>query len=65
MHFLKVFGCVAYVKCLCPHLTKLDDRGHKVVFIGYEAVSKAYRFYDPTSTRDIISRDATFDEGTS
>jgi hypothetical protein len=65
VHFLKVFGCVAYVKHLRPHLTKLDDRGHKVVFIGYEAGSKAYRFYDPTSARVIISRDAIFDEDAS
>ena len=49
VHFLKVFGCVAYIKRLRPHLTKLDDRGQKVVFIGYQSGSKAYRFYDPTT----------------
>ena len=49
VHFLKVFGCVAYIKRLRPHLTKLDDRGQKVVFIGYQSRSKAYRFYDPTT----------------
>ena len=49
VHFLKVFGCIAYIKRLRPHLTKLDDRGQKVVFIGYQSRSKAYRFYDPTT----------------
>jgi transposase InsO family protein len=27
VHFLKVFGCLAYIKNLHPHLSKLDDRG--------------------------------------
>jgi transposase InsO family protein len=62
VHFLKVFGCVAYVKRLRPHLSKLEDRGQKVVFIGYQDGSKAYRFYDPVTERVHISRDAVFDE---
>ena len=64
VHFLKVFGCVAYIKWLRPHLGKLDDRGQKVVFIGYENGSKAFRFYDPTTERVHVSRDAVFDEDT-
>lgn len=62
VHFLKVFGCIAYIKNLHPHLTKLDDRGQKVVFIGYQDGSKAYRFYDPVTKRVHVSRDAVFDE---
>jgi hypothetical protein len=27
VHFLKVFGCLAYIKNLRPHLSKLNDRG--------------------------------------
>jgi hypothetical protein len=27
VHLIKVFGCVAYIKRLRPHLGKLDDRG--------------------------------------
>jgi hypothetical protein len=63
VHFLKVFGCIAYVKRLRPHLSKLDDRGQKVIFLGYEDGSKAYHFYDPTTKRVHVSRDAVFDEG--
>jgi hypothetical protein len=63
VHHLKVFGCVAYVKNTRPHLTKLADRGLKVVFIGYQDGAKAYRFYDPVAERVHVSRDATFDEG--
>ena len=62
MHFLKVVGCVAYVKKVRPHLSKLDDRGIKVVFIGYQDGSKAYRFYDPIANRVHVSHDAIFTE---
>ena len=55
VHFLRVFGCVAFIKHLRPHPTKLEDRGRKVVFIGYEAGAKAYRFYDPITERVHVS----------
>jgi transposase InsO family protein len=64
VHFLKVFRCIAYVKRLRPHLSKLDDHGQKVIFLGYEDGSKVYRFYDPTTKRVHVSRDVVFDEGT-
>jgi hypothetical protein len=62
VRFLKVFGCVAYIKNLRPHHSKLDDRGQKVVFIGYQFGSKAYHFYDPVTERVHVSCDAIFDE---
>jgi hypothetical protein len=36
VHHLRTFGCVAYVKNTRPHLSKLEDRGKKMVFLGYE-----------------------------
>lgn len=60
---LKVFGCVAFVKVTRPHLSKLDARGLKIVFISYEEGSKAYMLYDPMANRVHISRDVVFDEG--
>jgi hypothetical protein len=48
VHFIKVFRCIAYIKRLHLHLDKLDDHGQKVIFIGYQDGSKAYRFYDPS-----------------
>ena len=36
------------MKIMHPHLAKLDLKGLKVIFIGYETRSKAYRLYDPT-----------------
>ena len=59
-----MFCCVAYIKVTRPHLAKLDPKGQKVVFIGYEPRSKAYRLYDPVGGRAHVSRDVIFDEGT-
>ena len=64
VHHLRVFDCVAYMKVACPHLSKLDPRGLKVVFIGYEPWSKAYRLYDHVGRRAHLSRDVVFDEST-
>jgi hypothetical protein len=62
VHYLRTFGCLAYVKNTRPGLNKLDDRNTRVIFVGYEIGSKAYRFYNPNTERIIISRDAVFDE---
>jgi hypothetical protein len=59
-----VFGCIAYMKITCPHLTKLDDRGLKTVFIKYEPESKAYRLYNPADGWVHVSWDVIFDENT-
>jgi hypothetical protein len=64
VHHLQVFGCVAYMKITRPHLTKLDDRGLKMVFIGYEPGIKAYLLYNPTDGRVHMSLDVIFDENT-
>ena len=44
--------------------TKLDPSGNKVIFVGYSESSKAYRIYFPGYKKIDISRDVTFDEGT-
>jgi hypothetical protein len=58
-----VFGYVAHVKITKPNARKLDDRSTKMVMIGYEAGSKAYRVYDPVANRVHVTRDAVFEEG--
>uniref|UniRef100_A0A0A9HJS9 Retroviral polymerase SH3-like domain-containing protein n=1 Tax=Arundo donax TaxID=35708 RepID=A0A0A9HJS9_ARUDO len=50
------------MKKMKPHQTKLDDRSIPVVFIGYEAGTKAYRVFDPVSQRVHVTRDLIFDE---
>ena len=64
MAHLRTFGCIGHVKKVAPHLTKLEDRSTKMVFIGYEtsAHSKAYRMYDPVAKKVHISRDVVFEE---
>ncbi|GKE18184.1 zinc finger, CCHC-type containing protein [Tanacetum coccineum] len=46
---LRVFGCIAYAKVPSQHLTKLDDKSSKMVYLGNELGSKAYRLFDPTT----------------
>ncbi|WVZ88092.1 hypothetical protein U9M48_034645 [Paspalum notatum var. saurae] len=62
VHFLRTFGCIAHVKVTRPHAAKLDDRSVKMVFVGYEPGSKAYRVYDPVAGRLHVSWDVIFDE---
>ena len=62
VHHLKTFGCIAYVRNTTPHLKKLEDRGRKMIFVGYERGTKAYRAYDPVTRRVHITRDMNFDE---
>ena len=41
---------------------KLDDRSQKCIFFGYSEESKAYRLYNPTTKKYVISRDVVFKE---
>lgn len=59
---LRGFGCIAYAKVLGPNLKKLDDRSKKLVYFGSEPGSKAYRLFDPSTRKIIVSRDVVFDE---
>nr|GEW17429.1 ribonuclease H-like domain, reverse transcriptase, RNA-dependent DNA polymerase [Tanacetum cinerariifolium] len=49
---LRVFGCIAYAKVPSQHLIKLDDRSTKMVYLGNEQGSKAFRLFDPTTQTD-------------
>src|SRR5438105_12189955 len=60
LHFLRTFRCVAHVKDVRPHPSKLADCSRKMVFIGYEEGSKAYRVLDPVSQRVHITQDFVF-----
>lgn len=59
---IRVFGCLGYAKIDSGHLRKLDDRSRKLVHLGTEPGSKAYRLYDPTKKQIVVSRDVVFDE---
>nr|GEY93855.1 zinc finger, CCHC-type [Tanacetum cinerariifolium] len=59
---LRVFGCIAYAKVLSQRLTELDDRSIRMVYLGNEQGSKAYRLFDPTTQKICVSRDVKFKE---
>ncbi|XP_074327778.1 uncharacterized protein LOC141665692 [Apium graveolens] len=59
---LRIFGCIAYVHVPDQKRKKLDDKGEKCIFTGYDKRSKAYRLYNPLMKKLIISRDVEFDE---
>jgi transposase InsO family protein len=39
---LRTFGCIVHTKNTKPHMSKLDNRSTRMIFIGYESGSKAY-----------------------
>jgi hypothetical protein len=57
VHHLRTFECIMYVQNMTPHLKKLEDRGRKMIFIGYKSGYKAYRAYDPITKRVHVTRD--------
>ncbi|KAJ4769831.1 polyprotein [Rhynchospora pubera] len=59
---LKVFGSVAYAHIPDQRRTKLDDKSKKLIFIGYDERSKAYKLIDPTTNKVHISRDVQVNE---
>jgi hypothetical protein len=59
---LRVFGYLAFAKEL-GHVSKLDDRSTRGVFIGYAKGWKAYRILDPKTQRVRTARDVVFHEG--
>lgn len=63
LEHLRVFGCVAHVKTVRPHLRTLDDRSSPMVYLGVEEGTEGYRLYCPQSNRVVISKDVQFEEG--
>ena len=46
---------------VAPELcSKLDPKAVRVLFTGYDLASKAFRFYDTTTKKIILGRNATF-----
>eukprot|EP00253_Pinus_taeda_P018759 PITA_18759 len=54
---MRVFGCVAYANVPDQLKKKLDSKGEKCVFIGYCDESKAYKLYNPSTKKLIVSID--------
>jgi hypothetical protein len=59
---LRMFGCIVYMRNTTPHLKKIEDRGRKMIFFGYESGSKVYRAYDSITKCVHVTHDVVFDE---
>eukprot|EP00253_Pinus_taeda_P002334 PITA_02334 len=59
---MRVFSCVAYAHVPNQLRRKLDSKGDKCVFVGYCDESKAYKLYNPSTKKLIVSRDVQFIE---
>ena len=53
----RIFGCTCFV---CSHVSKLDSKSLKCIFLGYSRVQKGYRCYCPSLRRYLVSIDVTF-----
>jgi hypothetical protein len=62
VYHLRMFGCIVYVRNTTPHLKKLEDRGCKMIFVGYESGTKVYYAYNPITKRVHVTCDVVFDE---
>jgi len=60
--YFRVFGCIAHTHIPDQKRSKLDAKSKKCVFLGVSNESKAYRLYDPTTKKIIISNDVQFEE---
>lgn len=62
MHSLKVFGSLAFASTLHMHITKLEPRGRKCVFLGYKNGMKGVILYDINNHTILVSRNVIHHE---
>lgn len=60
-HF-RIFGCIGHVHVPDERGVKFDAKSRKCIFFGVSDESKAYRFFDPISKKNVVSRDVVFEE---
>lgn len=57
---MRTFGCLSFAANTKPHKDKFDTRSFHGIFLGYASGFKAYRIYDLSSHKLIVSRDVVF-----
>ena len=60
--YLRVWGCLAYVRLTSPKIPKLDIRATTCAFLGYAINSATYRFFDLENKIIFESGNAIFHE---
>ena len=58
----QIFGCTFFVRDVRPHVSKLDHKSLKCIFLGYSQVQKGYRCYCPSLHRYLVFADVKFFE---
>ena len=56
----RIFGCTCFVRDVHPHVSKLNPKSLKCIFLGYFLVQKGYRCYCPSLHKYLFSVDVTF-----
>ena len=59
---LRIFGCIFHVHVPQEYRKKLDSKSIKCFFLGFDRETKAYRLFDQSKKKIILSRDVVFDE---
>jgi hypothetical protein len=59
---LRVIGCVAYCHIPDSKRQKFDPKAIPTFLLGYDEYNKAYRCYNPSPRKILISRDVRFNE---
>ena len=62
MGYFRIFGCIGHVHIPDQKRSKLDDKSQPCILLGVSEESKAYKLYNPTDNKVIISRDVVFEE---
>lgn len=60
--YLRCFGCLCFISTPKQNRSKLSQRAHPCVFLGYPAATKAYKVLDLHTNKIIITRDVVFHE---
>lgn len=62
IQYVKVFGCVAYIKRLANQLTKLNNKSVAMVYLGVEPGNKVYWLFNPKKNKLHVACDVIFYE---
>ena len=62
LDYLRIWGCLAYVRITNPKIPKLGIKAYQCVFIGYTLTSKAHKSFNLENNVVIESLEAIFHE---
>jgi transposase InsO family protein len=65
VHYFRIFGCITFAHVPDSQRINMDNKSIKCVHLGVSDESKAYKLYDPTRKKILISKDVVFEENKS